>query len=187
MSAEVAAPAHTELITGEELARMADMGRSELIEGRLVMLSPTQLHHGKTEMLIGEALQKIVTEEHLGVVATGEVGIYTHRNPDTVRGADVLFISHARLAQLGEAAFLDVAPELVVEVLSPEDRWSEVRQKIREYFAVGVLLVWVADPEERSVHIYRSPTDVRVLTGEDVLSGEEVLSGFSVLVALLFE
>jgi len=187
MSTEVAAPPHTELITGEELARMADMGRSELIEGRLIMLSPTRRVHGKVEGHFYSAITAFAVRQNLGEVMVGEVGIYTHRNPDTVRGADVLFMSHARLAQLGEAAFLEVAPELVVEVLSPDDRWSEVRQKIREYFAVGVLLVWVADPEERSVHTYRSPTDVSVFTAEDTLRGEEVLPGFSVPVARLFE
>ena len=184
--AESVAPPKTELITGEELAGMTLGGRSELVGGRRVMLSPTQRTHGKVEGRFYSAIAAVVAREDLGEVMVGEVGIYTQCNPDTVQGADVLFMSHGRLAQLRGTAFLDVAPELIVEVLSPEDRWSEMRQKIREYFAIGVLLVWVADPDERSVHVFRSPTDVRVLTAEATLTGEAVLPGFSAQVGQLF-
>jgi Uma2 family endonuclease len=82
---------------------------------------------------------------------------------------------------------LDVAPELIVEILSPDDRWSEVKQKLKEYFAIGVQLVWVADPADKTIYAYRSLTDVREFTEKDTLTGDEVLPGFSVLVADLFE
>ncbi len=182
----VARPRPIELITGEALACRTDLGRSELVEGRIVMLSPTRLRHGTTENLFGEVLRRFVREQNAGVVAVGEVGIYTRRDPDTVRGADVLFMSNGRLARLGEAAYLDVAPELVVEVLSPDDLWSRVRKKLREYFDIGVQLVWVADPEDRTVHVFRSPTEVQVLAEGDVLTGGDVLPGFSAPVATLF-
>ena len=141
MVQDVLSPPRTRLVTGEELARMPNMGRSELVEGRLVMLSPTGLEHGDVELSIGEAIKRFVRERKLGRAGSGEVGLYTRRDPDTVRGADVMFMSHERLAKLGDSAFLDVAPELIVEVLSPDDRWSEVRQKLREYFEIGVALV----------------------------------------------
>jgi Uma2 family endonuclease len=123
----------------------------------------------------------------LGIVKVGEVGIYTHRRPDTVRGADVLFISNERHAQLTSSGYLDVAPELVVEVMSPDDRWSEVRRKLQEYFQIGVKLVWIADPDSRTVYAYRSLTDVREFTERDALSGDDVLPDLSVPVASLFE
>jgi Uma2 family endonuclease len=127
-----------------------------------------------------------VEEHQLGKVLVGEVGLYTRRDPDTIRGADVLFISNERLAQVKSASFLDVAPELIVEVMSPDDRWSEVKQKLKEHFSIGVILVWVADPSDKTVSVYRSLTDVRLLVESDTLDGEEILPDFKVSVASLF-
>lgn len=181
------APAITEaLVTGEALARLGDIGRCELVEGKIVMRSPSGWRHGKYERRFGNVLGNFADEHHLGEVMVGEVGIYIRQNPDTVRGADVIFISNERLAQVKSASFLDVAPELIVEVMSPDDRWSEVKQKIREYFSIGVKLVWVADPSDKTVSVYRSLTEVRLLAESDLLSGEEALPGFSVSVSTLF-
>lgn len=181
------APTETKLITGEELAAMGDIGPCELIEGRIVPMTPTGGEHGRIEANIGAELLAYVRSHKLGKVLAGEVGIYTRRNPDTLRGADVLFISNERYAQQKSPGFLDVAPDLVVEILSPNDSWIEVTQKLREYFAIGVRLVWVADPQTRSVHAYRALTDVREFTENDDLPGDDVLPGFSVKVAQLFE
>jgi Uma2 family endonuclease len=75
----------------------------------------------------------------------------------------------------------------IVEIISPDDRWSEVNQKLQEYFAIGVRLVWVADPATRTVYAYRSLTEIRPFAENDMLTGDEVLPGFSVPVASLFE
>ena len=91
----------------------------------------------------------------------------------------------AHLKQKG--GYLDVAPELVVEIMSPSDRGSDVKQKLREYFSIGVRLVWVADPTDRTVEAYRSLTDLREFKEAENLTGDEVLPGFSVSVASLFE
>ncbi|MEW6363871.1 MAG: Uma2 family endonuclease [Acidobacteriota bacterium] len=186
MPSTVEAPP-TELITGEALEKMPDMGRCELVEGRIVTMSPTGQAHGECEGNFYDHIRSFVRARRLGRVSVGEVGIYTRRSPDSVRGADVLFISNERYAQKKSRSFLDVAPDLVVEVLSPEDRWSEVMQKLREYFSIGVRLIWVADPESRTVYAYRSLTDIREFTLNDELPGDDVLPGFSVKVAELFE
>lgn len=186
MSVELA-PTKTSLITGEELAAMGDLGPCELVEGRIVPVSPAGSEHGIIEFTIGSALRAFVQQNNLGKVGGGEAGIYTRRNPDTVRGADVFFISHERYAQRKSGSFLDVAPELVVEVLSPSDSWTEVTQKLREYFTIGVRLVWIVDPGSRSVYAYRALTDVREFTAVDELPGDDVLPGFAVNVASLFE
>lgn len=188
MAAELA-PAMTEtLVTGEELLAMGDVGPCELVEGRIVWMSPTGFEHGDYEGNFYERLKAFVRQHRLGKVVVGEVGIYTQRNPDTVRAADVAFISNERYAQRKQKrGFLDVAPDLVVEIMSPEDRWSEVNQKLREYFAIGVRLVWVADPASRTVYAHRSTTDVREFTEADTLPGDDVVPGFSAAVAGLFE
>jgi len=175
------------MVTGEELFAMGNMGPCELIEGEIKAMSPTGNEHGAYEGNFYFALRSFVQAEKLGKVQVGEVGIYTRRNPDTVRGADVLFISSARYAQQEAPGFLEIAPDLVVEILSPNDRWSEVMEKLHEYFNIGVRLVWVADPRSRSVYAYQSVTDVREFAEEDVLVGDDVLPGFAVKVAELFE
>ena len=177
----------TRLVTGEELAATGDLSRCELIEGRIAPKSPTGDKHGSYEGNFYAALRAFAQMRRLGKVRVGEVGIYTGRQPDTVRGADVLFISNERYAQKKSSSYLDVAPELVVEILSPGDSWSEVMQKLREYFAIGVRLVWVADPQVRCVYAYRSLTDVREFAENDELPGDELLPGFAVKVAALFE
>ncbi len=151
-------------------------------------MSPTGLAHGAYEGNIYERLKAFVRQHKLGRVVVGEVGVYVRRNPDTVRGVDVAFISNKRYAQRQQTTgFLDVAPELIVEIMSPDDRWSEVKQKLKEYFAIGVQLVWVADPTDKTIYAYRSLTDVREFTEKDALTGDEVLPGFTVSVADLFE
>ena len=187
--ADMTSPAADRLITGDELARMGDIGRCELVDGRIVRMSPTNYHHGQIEVNFAAALKEWVKVHGRGRVLGGEVGIYTRFNPDRVRGADAAWISDERFARRTvKRAFLDVAPELVVEVLSPDDpKDREIRQKIEEYFAIGVRLVWTADRDEHVVRAYRSLTDVRVFGEADRLSGDDVLPGFDVPVAELLE
>jgi Uma2 family endonuclease len=181
-------PAGARLITGEELARMPDPGPCELIDGRIVPMSPTSDEHGRIEVNFAVALQAFAKSRRLGLVLGGEVGIFTRRNPDRIRAADVAYVSNERYARRERASgFLDVAPDLVVEILSPNDAASEVTQKLREYFAVGVRLVWVADPAARAVLAYPSLTDVREFKESDRLPGDDVLPGFEATVASLFE
>lgn len=175
------------VMTGQDLFALGDIGRSELVKGELVRMAPTGHSHGYIEFRFGMVLGVFVDEHKLGRVLVGEVGIYTQRDPDTVRGADVAFISNARLAQVQSSSYLDVAPELIVEILSPGDRWTDVNDKLTEYFAIGVQIVWVADPRQQRVHVYRSLTELEVLTVDDTLTGGDVLPGFSAPVAELFE
>jgi len=174
------------LITGEALAEMGDIGRSELVEGKIVTMSPTGWRHGKYERRLGNELGNFVDDHNLGEVLVGEVGLYTRRDPDTVRGAGVIFISRERLAQVKSASFLDVAPELIVEIMSPDDRWINVKQKLKDYFGIGVDSVWIVDPSDKTISVYHSLTDVQILTENDTLSGEDILPGFDLSVASLF-
>lgn len=176
-----------QILTGKEAYALGDMGRYELVEGVIVPMSPTKPLHGKYENRLGLLLSVFVEQHDLGEVMVGEVGIYVQRNPDTVRGADVLYISHERLSQASRNDFLDVAPELVIEVMSPNDRWIEVRRKLREYFMVGVMVVMVVEPEEEVVSLYRSLTDVQEFAPPDVVTLPDVLPGFKIPLELLFK
>lgn len=173
------------LITGEELARMP--GYYELINGKLITMSPTGELHGSVALAIAAELRTFVHSQQLGRVSVGEVGMYLTRNPDTVRAADALYISNERYAQRGDEAYLAIAPELVIEVLSPGDAWSDVMQKIRDYLTFGVVVVWVVDPKNRTIHAYRSLTNVQVFTEQDDLEATDLLPGFRVPVTTIFE
>jgi Uma2 family endonuclease len=175
------------LISGEELAAMGNIGPCELVRGRIVPMSPLGDEHGGIEATITAVVRAFVQQHNLGKVRSGETGIYTARNPDTVRGADVLYISHERYARRQSQSYLDVAPDLVVEILSPGNTTAEMAEKLQEYFSIGVRMVWVVDPRKRTIGVYRTPTDVQVLHEGETIHGQEVLPGFAAPVAALLE
>ncbi|HSS47988.1 MAG TPA: Uma2 family endonuclease [Thermoanaerobaculia bacterium] len=173
-------------MTGEELFLRPDLNPCELVNGRVVPTMPTGDEHADVELELGTRLRSYGKESKRGRAIGGEVGIYIRRDPDTVRAADIAFISRERDVKPRTRGYLEIAPELVVEVLSPEDRIGKVREKLRDYFSAGVLVVWVVDPGLRRVQVYRSPTAVTVLDERQVLTDEEILPGFSVPISDLF-
>jgi Uma2 family endonuclease len=175
-------------LSGEDLLDMPDLGSCELVRGTIVHAHPAGFLHGDLAGSFFRHLDSHVRPRRSGKVVVGEVGIYTECRPDTVRGADVAYISNERLALVKDRRkFLEVAPELVVEVVSAKQPWKRVRRKLEEYFACGVKLVWVADSRKRTVHVYSSPDEARILGEGDVLNGNDVLPDFRVPVAKLFE
>lgn len=182
----ITAPPKTKLITGEELLAMGDIGPCELIDGRIVRMTPTGGEHGTVESDLGRHLGNFVADRELGWVMGDEVGIYTRRNPDRVRGADIVFVSKERLPGGPPQGYLEIAPDLVVEIMSPNDSWEDVRDKLEEYFSIGVGWVWIVEPENRAVLVYRSRTDLQIFNEGDTVAGEGVLEGFTLPVASLF-
>jgi Uma2 family endonuclease len=174
------------LMTGEELSRRPDLNPCELVNGRVVPMAPAGHLHGAAESRLDVKLALYAETTGAGRVMVGEVGIYTRRNPDTVRGADIVFMSQERYARCGPSAYLDVAPELVVEILSPEDRPGPMKEKIQEYLSVGVDRVWFIDPRRQRVLVYRSSKQVETLGTGDILRDEEILPGFSLPLSELF-
>ena len=178
----------TRPVTGDELMRMPGLDPCELVAGRVVPMTPTNPTHGRIEANVAAALKHFVRSQNLGVVMAGEVGIFTARNPDTVRAADVLFLSHERDARRKPPqGFLDVAPELTVEILSPTDRPDQVRRKVGEYLAAGVCQVWLIDPASRTVQVHRDRGEPQSLAPGAVLTGGDVLPGFELPVDDIFE
>jgi Uma2 family endonuclease len=174
------------LITGEELFRSPDLGPCELVDGRIVPLRPRGRIHGRPEARLTSRLLNFVESHDRGEVLAGEIGIYIRRNPDTVRAADVVFISHNRMARCKGEGYLDVAPEIVVEVLSPNDHRGDLAEKIQDYFSAGVDRVWVLDSRQRCISVYRALSNIRELRPGDVLIEEELLPGFRLAVGDLF-
>ncbi len=116
-----------------------------------------------------------------------ESGVITDRKPDTVRGPDVSFYSKERLPLDKEViGWHDQAPDLCVEVVSPSNSLKQLKAKAKEYLFAGVRIVWIIDPEDRTVTIITEPLESRTLEAEAMLDGGNVLRGFSCKVADLF-
>lgn len=175
------------LVTGEELLAMGDIGRTELIDGRIVYMPPTSGGHGYFEGGIGAFLDRYVRPRKLGWVLTGEVGIYIRRNPDTIRAADVCFVSRQQVPERPRQGYLQIAPELVVQIISPRDTWEEVQTKLEDYFSIGIQRVWVVHPDQEYILVYRTSTDSTKIGKTQTLRGEGTLEGFNLSLAELFE
>jgi Uma2 family endonuclease len=175
------------LITAEELWRMGDIGRCELVRGEIIRMSPPGGEHGDIAAEIGSLLRNHVKVYRLGKVAAAETGFIISRNPDTVRAPDAAFVSKERVPPEGvPKKYWPFAPDLAVEVMSPDDRWKKVKEKVQEWLNAGTRMVWVVNPKRRTVHVFRPKQPERVLTEEDTLSGEDVVLGFEVKVEELF-
>lgn len=182
----------TRLITAEELLTMPHYeGRNDirlaLIRGELKKMSPTGGTHGILCARIATAMTNFVGENSLGEVFGAETGFVVGRDPDTVIGADVAFVSHERMKDVENLdKFLPFAADLAVEVLSPGNTIDEIEEKVDFYFAAGSRAVWVFNPKKRAVAVYGSPFDVRILGEQDTLDGGEVLPGFALDLSKLF-
>ena len=119
-------------------------------------------------------------------MTTAEAGFQLAHDPDTVRAPDVAFVRAERFPPGGVKGFFQGAPDIAVEVVSPSDRASEVAAKVRDWLQAGCSMVWVVDPENRTVTVHRSRKDITVLTEADMLTGGDVLPEFSMPVLTIF-
>ncbi len=159
----------------------------ELIRGKIVKLPPAGAEHGETSVHLGGLLDRYARQMSLGRVYAAETGFIIRRNPDTVRAPDAAFVTMERVQQqVRKQGFFDGPPDLAVEVISPDDSSDDVEAKVLEYLEAGTRIVWVVRPRTRTVTVYRSLTQIRVLTAKDALTGEDLLPGFSVPVEELF-
>lgn len=166
-------------MTAEQLLELPDDGmRHELVEGVLRTTAPAGARHGLIAARLLVRLGTFVQTHRLGEFFAAETGFRLRRDPDTVRAPDVAFVGADRAAEAGVPGFPALAPDLVAEVVSPSDRAVDVVGKALAWLDAGVRLVWVVDPQNRTVTVYRQD-GVAVLRGGDVLDGEDVLPGFA--------
>ncbi|HEX2209839.1 MAG TPA: Uma2 family endonuclease [Longimicrobium sp.] len=174
-------------VTADELLAMPEDGiRRELVEGEVREMSPAGERHADAAQNINRSLDAHVYSRRLGRVRP-EYGYVLESEPDTVRAPHVSFVRADRLSADGPVpGYYRGAPDLAIEVVSPNDRYSEVRAKVREYLSAGTPMVVVVDPEDRTVAVYRPGRDPRDLTEEDVLDGEDVVPGWKLPVRDIF-
>jgi Uma2 family endonuclease len=175
-------------MTAEELLRYRhEPYRQELIGGRLYEMEPTGAEHGVVEGKIYALLTRHVEATNLGTTFVGDVGFQIAADPDTVRAPDVAFVARARVDVTGiPRGFWPGAPDLAVEVVSPDDRHSDVEGKALDWVDAGARAVVVVDPPRRTATVYRARHDIRVLTADEPLDLGDVVAGWSPRVGAFF-
>jgi Uma2 family endonuclease len=178
----------THLVTAEELEKFPDDDfRYELVEGRVIRVSPTGAIHGWLVLHFASLLIQHVDARRLGFVLT-EVGFRLSSSPDTVRAPDLAFIRRERLPEGGlPRGFWKGPPDLAVEVLSPDDGPSDIHAKVADYLERGVPLVVIIDPDEHVVIVHRRSAPPITLGTADLLDLDDVVQGFRCNVRDIFE
>ena len=176
----------TKPITAEELLAMGDIGRCELVKGEIIHMAPASAEHGDVAAELLYFIKEFVRRKKLGKVYAAETGFTIARNPDTTRAPDVAFVRAERVPKTYRRGFFDGPPDLAVEVLSPDDRASDVLTKIDGWLAAGAISVWVVDPRTRSIEIYRQGLKVVRFAQADALRDEPTLPGFELKLADVF-
>lgn len=168
------------LMTADELlyARIPDK-RVELVRGVLTVRELPGYTHARVTASLGTRLGTHIENSGANVVLLAETGFKVARSPDTVRGPDLAVIRRDRLPVPEPRGFLDLGPEMVVEVLSPGDRPGEVLAKVADWLSAGTRLVWIIDPERRLARVYREDGSLTIVTATEQLDGEDVVPGFS--------
>lgn len=182
------------LLTAEEFATLPeprDGGKMELVGGKVVTFIPVSGKHGELQGLIWQALRTSLQETQEGK-ATVETGYILRRDADLVRGPDVSIAPANLLAagNLPESGFIDGAPLLAAEVVSPNDTERDVLEKVGEYLDAGVKRVWLVRTRHRDVVVYRADGGVRVFSASERLTSDDAgleASGLDIAIGTLFD
>jgi Uma2 family endonuclease len=176
------------LVTVEEFERLRDEDvRRELVRGEVIEVTPSGAEHSMIGAGIAAELRRAARAGGWGQAFGADCGFILAAEPGSVRAPDAAFVRTARLPS-GRVpkSFFPGAPDLAVEVVSPDDTAAELHAKVGEYFAAGAQLVWVVYPEGREVYVYRSAAEIEVVGVGGILGGDPVLPGLSIPVAEIF-
>jgi Uma2 family endonuclease len=173
-------------MTAEELLLLPGDVRCELVGGELVEMSPPGVEHGEVAGAIYGLVWDYTRRTSAGR-AFPDTGFVISRDPDTVRAPDAAFVCAERLPQRGRAkGYFEGAPDLAVEVVSPNDTAREIDTKVREYLAAGTRLVWVVYSEGRYARVFRADSTTTIVEHDQSLSGEDVLPGLEIPLSEVF-
>ena len=168
------------LLTAADLERMSFPDKQvELVRGRLLVREPPGTWHGRIAAKLLIRVGVHVEHHELGDVYGQDTGFRIRSDPDTVRAADLGFVGRDRVDRVGRRGYAELAPDLVAEILSPDDRPAEVLAKVADWLDAGTRVVWVVDPERLEARVYRHDGTLSLLARDAVLDGEEVLPGFT--------
>jgi Uma2 family endonuclease len=168
------------LLTAADVERMSIPDKQvELVRGRLVVREPPSTWHGVVAGNLAYFLRDFVRRHGLGLVFAQDTGFKIGSDPDTVRAPDVAFVARDRTGAIQPRGYAELAPDLLAEILSPDDRPAEVLAKVADWLGAGTKLVCVIDPERSEARVHRQDGSLAVLREHDSLDGEDVLPGFS--------
>jgi Uma2 family endonuclease len=171
------------LLTVEQFEQLPDDGtRHELDEGELIVMPSPFGQHGQIQGEMCSILRNFIRPRSLGLIFV-ETGF--RLSHDTVRGPDVSFIRAERASGLDLKKRFECAPDLAIEIISPSETATEIAHKVRQYLQAGSA-VWVVYPDDRTVHVFETSKNARVLEADDLLEAPTLLSGFSIRVSELF-
>ena len=177
-----------QITTADELFALASDGcQYELVNGSLRMMSPAGGRHGRLTSRLGWLLSNHVHAAQCGIVLAAETGFRLSVDPDTVLAPDVAFVERSRYEAVeNEIAYLPFAPDLAIEVLSPNDRFSRVESKAFTWLDAGCRLVLLVDPETESVHAYRSRKQIQVFERSEIIDCSDAVPGWTLIVEQVF-
>lgn len=165
--------------------------RLELSHGRLIVMSPAGIKHGKVSLSFGRILGNFVDQHDLGLVVGAETGFILYKNPDpdgkdTVRAPDVGFIVAARVPDPLPDGYAPFAPDLAVEVISPSETADEIQEKVNDYLQYGTRAVWLFFSKSKTV-VTHTPDGSKTLHANSILDGGDIVPGFRIKVSDIFK
>jgi Uma2 family endonuclease len=173
-------------MTAKELLVHRQGRYAELIGGAMRVSEPPGGRHGLIAVRIAGLLSRHINGARLGTVLV-EAGYLLARDPDTVRGPDVSYLSRERLPpEALPVGFIPIAPDLAVEIRSPFEPANDLQEKVDDYLRAGTRTVWVVEPEQRTVTVHEASAQPRILHQSNPLAGGDAVPGFACRVADLF-
>lgn len=177
----------TKLMTVEDVERLPESERFEIMRGEVRSMPPSNFDHSDISLGIGARVREFVMRNNLGRVVGADAGFILSRMPDTLLAPDAAFVRGERLPARDERQqFLEVVPDLAIEVLSPSNTATEMSDKVLAYLEAGTQLVWVVDPFRKIVTVFTPDRSSHIHIEGETLDGGDVLPGFSVAVAEIF-
>lgn len=176
-------PVAQKLLTAEEFASLPNHDHADLINGEVIPVMPPNPIHGMISFRFASRLNQWLEQSKAGIAGT-DGGFILARDPDRVRGPDVWFIRSERIPEFSEG-FWEIAPDVVVEIISPSDTADVIKEKLQDYFRAGTKLVWLLYPKFKQVEGRTPDGKMRIFEAEDKLESE-LLPGFNPKVAELF-